>query len=79
MHIDVILNNAEVSFLGKFLKIQIILMQARRWASKTFLSEAAMPNAHLCYKRSKKQKKKKVAGRGQLSLLPSYQFSSLEN
>lgn len=33
-------------------------MQARRWASKTFLSEAAMPNVHLCYKRSKKQKKK---------------------
>lgn len=42
MHIDVIVNNAEASLTRKSkikLKKKKILIQARRWVSKPFLSE----------------------------------------
>lgn len=74
MQIDVVLNNAEVSFIRNFFKIKSILMQARRWASKPFLSEAPTSNVSPCWKRSK-AKQSEISGRGQLSLLPSHQFS----
>lgn len=78
MQIDIVLNNAQVSFTRKFFKIQIILMQARRWASKPFLSEAPTSNVFPSWKRSK-AKQNEISVRGQLSLLPSHQFSSLAN
>lgn len=61
MHIDVVLSNAEVSFIRKFLKIQIILLEARRRASKPFLSEAPTPNVSLWWKSREKQRK--ISGR----------------
>lgn len=69
MHIDVVLNNAKVSFIRKFLKIQIIFLEARRWAP----SLSFQKHPHRMFPpggKKRKEKQRKISGKGAIQSVP---------